>query len=208
MVRYPAGHKEKTREQIVSAAARAFREEGVDAVSVGELMGRAGLTHGGFYAHFRNKDQLVAEACRCALRESSARLMAAARRAPPGERLAAFIRAYASPAHRDDPGGGCIMPALAAELGRHEAPEVRAAFTESLAESVATLARALPEDGDVDRTDRALALMSGLAGAVMLARAVDDPALSDRILRASSDVFAAAFAGEKGNSHADSASSA
>ena len=196
MVRYPQGHKEKTREQIVSAAARAFREEGVAGVSVPDLMGRAGLTHGGFYAHFRNKDQLVAEACRCALRESSARLIATARKAPPGERLAAFIHAYASPAHRDDPGVGCVLPALAAELGRHDAPEVRAAFTESFGESIATLARALPEDAGANRTDRALALMSGLAGAVMLARAVDDPALSDRILQASADVFTAAFAGE------------
>jgi TetR/AcrR family transcriptional repressor of nem operon len=193
MVRYPQGHKEKTREQIVSAAARAFREEGVAGVSVPELMGRAGLTHGGFYAHFRNKDQLVAEACRTALRESSARLIETARQAPREERLAAFIRAYASRTHRDDPGTGCVLPALAAELGRHDAPEVRAAFTESFNESIATLARALPEDG-TDRTDRALALMSGLAGAVMLSRAVDDPGLSDRILQAARDVFTAAFA--------------
>jgi TetR/AcrR family transcriptional regulator, transcriptional repressor for nem operon len=197
MVRYPRGHKEKTREQIVSAAARAFREEGVAGVSVPELMGRAGLTHGGFYAHFRNKDQLVAEACRIALRESSARLIETARQAPREERLAAFIRAYASRAHRDDPGAGCVLPALAAELGRHDAPEVRAAFTESFNESIATLARALPEDG-TDRTDRALALMSGLAGAVMLSRAVADPALSDRILQSARDVFTAAFAGDTG----------
>jgi TetR/AcrR family transcriptional repressor of nem operon len=195
MVRYPSGHKEKTREQIVSAAARAFREEGVAGVSVPELMGRAGLTHGGFYAHFRNKDQLVAEACRSALHESSARLMETARKAPPGERLAAFIRAYASRTHRDDPGGGCVLPALSAELGRN-APEVRAAFTESFTWSIETLARALPEDG-TDRTDRALALMSGLAGAVMLSRAVDDPALSDRILQSARDVFTAAFAGDR-----------
>jgi TetR/AcrR family transcriptional repressor of nem operon len=192
MVRYPAGHKERTREQIVSAAARAFREEGVAGVSVPELMGRAGLTHGGFYAHFRNKDQLVAEACRCAMKESSARLIATARQAPREERLAAFISAYASPAHRDEPGGGCVLPALAAEVSRN-APEVRAAFTESFNESIATLARALPEDG-TDRTDRALALMSGLAGAVMLSRAIDDPALSDRILQSARDVFTAAFA--------------
>ena len=194
MVRYPRGHKEKTREQIVSAAARAFLEEGVAGVSVPELMGRAGLTHGGFYAHFRNKDQLVAEACRIALRESSARLIETARQAPPDERLAAFIHAYASRTHRDDPGGGCVMPALAAELGRHDAPEVRAAFTESFAESIARLARALPEDGVGDRTDRAMALMSGLAGAVMLSRAVDDPEMSDRILQSARDVFTAAFA--------------
>jgi TetR/AcrR family transcriptional repressor of nem operon len=193
MVRYPAGHKEKTREQIVSAAARAFREQGVAGVSVPELMGRAGLTHGGFYAHFRNKDHLVAEACRCAMQQSSARLIETARKAPPGERLAAFIRAYASPSHRDEPGLGCVLPVLAPEVSRNEAPEVRAAFTESFGESIATLARALPDDG-TDRTDRALALMSGLAGAVMLSRAVDDSALSDRILQSARDVFTAAFA--------------
>ncbi|WP_420129655.1 TetR/AcrR family transcriptional regulator [Longimicrobium sp.] len=195
MVRYPAGHKERTREQIVSAAARAFREEGVAGVSVPDLMGRAGLTHGGFYAHFRSKDHLVAEACRIALRESSAKLIATARQAPREERLAAFIRAYASRTHRDDPGGGCVLPALAAELGRHDGPEVRAAFTESFNEAIATLARALPE-GDTDRTDRALALMSGLAGSVMLSRAVDDPELSDRILQSARDVFTAAFAAD------------
>ena len=197
MVRYPAGHKERTREQIVSAAARAFREQGVDGVSVPELMGRAGLTHGGFYAHFRNKDQLVAEACRSALADSTGRLIETARKAPPGDRLAAFIRAYASPAHRDDPGAGCIMPALAAELGRHDAPEVRAAFTDSFNQGIEKLARALPDDG-TDRTDRALALMSGLAGAVMLARAVDDSALSDRILQSAREVFTAAFAEPRG----------
>jgi TetR/AcrR family transcriptional repressor of nem operon len=195
MVRYPAGHKEKTREQIVTAAARAFREQGVAGVSVPELMGRAGLTHGGFYAHFRNKDHLVAEACRCAMKESSAQLTRTARQAPPGERLAAFIHAYASAAHRDEPGGGCVLPVLAAEVSRHEAPEVRAAFTESFNDSIATLAAALPEEGG-DRTDRALALMSGLAGAVMLSRAVDDSALSDRILQSARDVFTAAFAGD------------
>lgn len=191
MVRYPAGHKERTREQIVGAAARAFREEGVDGVSVPEVMRRAGLTHGGFYAHFRGKDELVAEACRCALHESMGRLIDAARRAPPGERLAAFIGAYASAAHRDEPGAGCLLPALAAEVSRHS-PEVRAAFTESFEEGIAKLEHALPEGPD--RAERALALMSGLAGAVMLARAVDDPALSDRILHASREVFTAAFA--------------
>jgi TetR/AcrR family transcriptional repressor of nem operon len=193
MTRYPSGHKERTREQIVSAAARAFREQGVEGVSVGEVMGRAGLTHGGFYAHFRNKDQLVAEACGCALEQSTARLIDTARKAPPEDRLAAFIGAYASPAHRDDPGAGCLMPALAAEVSRHS-PEVRAAFTESFQQGIAMLARQLPEMEGADRTDRALALMSGLAGAVMLARAVDDPSLSDRILQASRDAFTAAFA--------------
>ncbi|HEY7766567.1 TetR/AcrR family transcriptional regulator [Longimicrobium sp.] len=193
MTRYPSGHKERTREQIVSAAARAFREEGVEGVSVGEVMGRAGLTHGGFYAHFRNKDQLVAEACGCALEQSTARLIDIARKAPPEERLAAFIGAYASPAHRDDPGAGCLMPALATEVSRHS-PEVRTAFTGSVQQALAMLVRLLPEVEGADRTDRALALMSGLAGAVMLARAVDDPALSDRILQASRDAFTAAFA--------------
>jgi TetR/AcrR family transcriptional repressor of nem operon len=193
MTRYPGGHKEKTREQILTAAAQAFREQGVEGVSVGEVMGRAGLTHGGFYAHFRSKDQLVAEACGCALQQSTVRLIEAARKAPPEERLAAFIRTYTSPAHRDDPGAGCLNPALAAEMSRHS-PEVRAAFTASFQQGIDMLARQLPEIDGIDRTDRALALMSGLSGAVMLARAVDDPALSDRILQASRDAFTAAFA--------------
>lgn len=179
MVRYPRGHKEKTREQIVETAARAFREGGVEGVGIGELMGRAGLTHGGFYAHFPSKDALVGEACSRAADQAWEQMTALVASAPPGEELATFIRAYVSRRHRDDPGTGCLMPALGGEMPRHGA-EVRAAFTAQIRRVLANLQSLLPDTPD--REDRAIALATGMAGAVMLARAVDDAALSDRIL--------------------------
>ena len=180
MVRYPRGHKEKTREQIVETAARAFREEGVAGVGIGELMGRAGLTHGGFYAHFGSKDALVGEACSRAADQAWEQMNEIVASAPPGEELATFIRAYVSRRHRDDPGAGCLMPSLAGEMPRH-GPEVRAAFTAQIHRVLANLQSLLPDTPD--REDRAIALATGMAGAVMLSRAVDDPALSDRVLQ-------------------------
>jgi TetR/AcrR family transcriptional regulator, transcriptional repressor for nem operon len=183
VVRYPRGHKERTREQIVETAARAFREEGVAGVGIGELMGRAGLTHGGFYAHFPSKDALVAEVCGRAKEQSTATMQEAFAHARPGEELAAFVRAYISRTHRDDPGAGCLMPALGSEMPRH-APEVRAAFTRQIRHVIGSLSPLLPDDAAAAAEDRAIALAAGMAGAVLLARAVDDPALSDRILKA------------------------
>jgi TetR/AcrR family transcriptional repressor of nem operon len=180
VVRYPRGHKEKTREQIVETAARAFREEGVSGVGIGEVMGRAGLTHGGFYAHFPSKDALVGAACSRAADQAWEQMNELVASAPPGAGLATFIRGYVSRRHRDDPGSGCLMPALGGEMPRH-GPEVRAAFTAQIRRVLANLQSLLPDTPD--REDRAVALATGMAGAVMLARAVDDPALSDRILK-------------------------
>lgn len=192
MVRYPRGHKEKTREQIVETAARAFREEGVAGVGIGELMGRAGLTHGGFYAHFPSKDALVAEACGRAVDDAWALMNEYVSQAPPGQELAAFIRGYVSRRHRDDPGTGCLMPALAAEMPRQE-PAVRAAFTANVMRMMDNIQALLPDTPD--REDRALALVTGMAGSVMLARAVDDPVLSNRILKTCRDFWMRQFAG-------------
>lgn len=192
MVRYPRGHKEKTRDQIVDTAARAFREEGVAGVGIGELMGRAGLTHGGFYAHFPSKDALVAEACSRAVEDSWAQMNELVAQAPPGEELATFIRAYVSRTHRDDPGGGCMMPTLGAEMPRHGA-EVRSAFTVQVRRVMDNLMALLPDTPD--REDRAITLLSGMAGAVMVARAVDDPVLSDRVLKVCRGFWTDAFAG-------------
>jgi TetR/AcrR family transcriptional regulator, transcriptional repressor for nem operon len=192
VVRYPRGHKEKTREQIVDTAARAFREEGVAGVGIGEVMGRAGLTHGGFYAHFPSKDALVAEACERAVEDSWAQMYALMAQAPPGEELATFIRGYVSRTHRDDPGGGCMMSTLGAEMPR-QGPAVRAAFTAQIHRVLDNLVALLPDTPD--REDRAVTLLSGMAGAVMVARAVDDPALSDRVLKVCRAFWIEQFAG-------------
>jgi TetR/AcrR family transcriptional regulator, transcriptional repressor for nem operon len=194
VVRYPRGHKEKTREQIVETAARAFREEGVSGVGIGELMGRAGLTHGGFYAHFDSKDALVAAACSRAVDDTWAQMHALVAQAPPGEELAAFIRAYVSRTHRDEPGEGCLMPSLGGEMSRQE-PAVRAAFTAQIRRVMENIEALLPDTPD--RADRAITLAAGMAGAVLMARAVDDPALSDRILQTCRAFWTDAFTGKE-----------
>ncbi|HEU0025871.1 MAG TPA: TetR family transcriptional regulator [Ktedonobacterales bacterium] len=176
-------HKARTRTRIIEAAARAFRERGVETVAIADVMRAAGLTHGGFYAHFPSKDALVAEATTRGLRDSRRAFVADAADASPDAPLREIIRRYVSRYHRDHPAEGCAMPALAAEIAR-EPGEIRHAFTTALEEFVTQLADYVPDATPGARRDAALALASGMAGAVALARAVDDPDLSDRILLA------------------------
>ncbi len=191
-MRYAKEHKERTRRRILEAAGPAFREQGVAGVGIGEVMGRAGLTHGGFYAHFDSKDDLVAAACAEGLAESAEKLLSAAAGAPPGAGLRAVIDAYLSRRHRDTPADGCPMPALAGEVTR-QPPAVRHAFAGGLEGYLDRLAPLLPDRPGADRVDDALVLVAGMAGAVLLARVVDDPALSDRILDAARDFYGRAF---------------
>ncbi|HEV2148451.1 MAG TPA: TetR/AcrR family transcriptional regulator [Longimicrobiaceae bacterium] len=197
MVRYPKDRKEQTRRRIVEAASRAYREQGVSGVGIGELMQSVGLTHGGFYAHFPSKDALVAEACDRGVSELSSRLFAEAEERGGADGLRLLIRGYVSRLHRDDPGVGCTMPSLAADVSR-AAPEVRAGFTRTLRRFLARVAELLPSRAEEapaeEPPDEALVLASGMVGAVLLARAVDDPELSDRILLAARRFYTGAFA--------------
>lgn len=163
---------QENRRRILDAAGRLFREKGFSAVTVAEVMEAAGLTHGGFYGHFASKEDLAAQAL--------AQALAPAPREPgTAPDLAGFVVAYLSAAHRDRPGTGCALAALGSEAARQPAP-VRRAFTEGLEARLARMQEALPEG---DRA-AALAAVSSLVGALVLARAVDDPALSDEILAA------------------------
>ncbi len=177
-------------------------------VGIGELMARAGLTHGGFYAHFPTKDALVAQACIHGMTEAGEHLL------PPlvgdasdHDALRGFIRAYLSRSHRDAPATGCMLPTLAADVARSP-DEVRGAFTDGLKSYLDRLAPLLPDgsaDSASDPEEEALVLLSGMAGAMLLARAVNDPQLSDHILAAARHFYAGTFA-EK--SAADAAESA
>ncbi len=195
---YTKEHKARTRARIVRAAAEAFRRKGVHAVGIPQLMGEAGLTHGGFYAHFPNKEALVAEACTAALDDIGQQLIQAVRGAPPEEKLRTVVRWYLSRTHRDQPELGCAIPALGTEIAR-ESPEVRAAFTAGLERYAGQLAEVLPgpEDGHA-RSEDVLQLLAGMAGAVLMSRVVDNPALSDRILLDARDFYMAAFAARIG----------
>ncbi|MBW8726675.1 MAG: TetR/AcrR family transcriptional regulator [Inquilinus limosus] len=178
-MRYSKDHKQETRERIIRTAARRFREDGVEAVGVAALMADAGLTHGGFYAHFPSKEALVAAACAEGFGESQRRLRKTVEQRPAGERLAAMAESYLSPSHRDHPGQGCIAAAIGPEIVRHTA-ETRAAFTRGLRDLVDMAEAAIAADGgDPAAAPQAVATM---VGALILARSASDEALSDRFL--------------------------
>lgn len=178
-MRYSKDHKQETRERIIRTAARRFREDGVEAVGVAALMADAGLTHGGFYAHFPSKEALVAAACAEGFGESQARLRRLIESRPPGEKLAALAETYLSPAHRDHPGQGCVAAAIGPEIARHPA-ETRVAYTQGLNGLLALAEEAIEADGgDPAAAAQAVAAM---VGALILARGAADRALSDRFL--------------------------
>jgi len=182
-VRYPAEHKRRTRARILAAAGRRFRQKGYAAAGVDELMDAAGLTAGGFYAHFPSKRVLLAEVLARSAQDSRRRLFAGLEGLRQPERLAAVVGRYLSRTHRDRPADGCALPALASEVARQGSGPRRAleAQLRGLATSLAAHTRT---QGGLSREDRALATLGLLAGGLMLSRAVEDRELSDRILRA------------------------
>ena len=171
-MRYSPDHAARTRARLVASAAAEIRARGPRGVSLAALMRGIGLSHGGFYAHFPSKDALVAAAIAAMFEESAARFAA-------GTNLGRFIGAYLSPAHRDAPATGCPVAALMSEAHRLS-PLARATYDRGLRRMAETLADRLPDGGG---RDAALALVSGLAGGLSLARAAG-PDLSDSILAA------------------------
>jgi TetR/AcrR family transcriptional regulator, transcriptional repressor for nem operon len=170
------------RERIIEVAGKLFRERGFDGIGVADLMKAAGLTHGGFYGHFKSKDDLAAQACRHALAQSSQKW---ARRTDvaAGDPRAELIKRYLTGAHRDAAGSGCVLAALGSDVGR-QGRAVRQAMTEGLGSLVDVLTKLAPGRSRSARRRQALADVAQMVGAMVLARAVDDPALSNEILDA------------------------
>jgi TetR/AcrR family transcriptional repressor of nem operon len=161
----------ENRRRILDVASRLFREKGFDAVSVAEVMKAAGLTHGGFYGHFSSKDDLVAQTLAHVL----------AGDAGGGGDLRAYLDAYLSPRHRDNAADGCPTAGLAADI-RHQTAAARVAMTEGLRSQIDRISEALPGVSPADRRRVAIGSWAAMVGAVILARAIDDPALSDEVL--------------------------
>jgi TetR/AcrR family transcriptional regulator, transcriptional repressor for nem operon len=170
------------RARVVGTAARLFRERGMDGIGVDGLMEAAGLTHGGFYRTFASKDALAAEAVSQAFGESVARWEKRIARSP-DDAFAAIVGGYLSSAHCEQPGTGCAFPALGAD-GARRGPAVRKAFGDGLRAMIAALTKAIPARRAEAARERALATLAMLVGAVVLARAVDDPELSQDTLAA------------------------
>lgn len=175
----------RNRERILDAAATLFRERGFDGIGVADLMEHAGLTHGGFYGHFESKEALMAEATARAngraagmweqVRETGAQT--------PAEQRSAFAGYYLSAEHRSGPGQGCVVAALGCDAAR-QSPKVREAFSAGVRASAERLGAISPGRNAAARRARGLADYATMVGAMVLARAVDDEALSDEILAA------------------------
>jgi TetR/AcrR family transcriptional repressor of nem operon len=178
IMRYPDGHKQAVRERIVQAASAALRQHGLSGVSIPALMKQAGLTHGAFYAHFADRDELVAEAVRRAADGTADKVFAA------GLPLRGTLERYLSPAHLGHPEDGCVIAALGTD-GPRQPAGVRRSFADVARGFLGLVDRKLhPKGGARQPSDRALACAAMMVGAVVLGRLVDDPALAARILSA------------------------
>lgn len=172
---------ELNRERILDTAAELFRERGFDGIGLNDLMQAAGLTRGGFYGHFESKEDLAAQASRRALETTRDHWGAGAE--PGTAALTGWIKAYLSQAHCDRLGEGCAFAALAGDAAR-AGPAVKQAFADGVEDVVAALLPQLPEAEPAARRRHALALLSTLVGALVLARAVGQPALARELRQA------------------------
>jgi TetR/AcrR family transcriptional repressor of nem operon len=182
-MRYSRQHKLETHARIVKKASERLREKGVHGVGLADLMKDAGLTHGGFYAHFDSREALVIEAFAHAMDRSTEHWRKLADATPPEKRLATIVDAYLTPAHRDDPGHGCAVPALAAEIAR-ESPKTRKAFAIRLERMIDMFSTKIPDVPRKAARKQAMGVLATLVGTVVLARIAGNGESSDEILGA------------------------
>ncbi len=198
-MRYPAAHKQATRRRILDAASQAFRERGVAETGVDEVMRRAGLTHGGFYAHFADKNALLAEACAAAFEAAVPNLERIAAAPTAAGRARLLIDSYLGTRHRDNRGSGCFVVAVGADMVRFRGA-ARAGYAQGFAQHLDRLGAALRLDPDPARNrERVTHLMSSLVGALLFARAIDDPVASGAMLHAMRRQLRAQFCGRTAN---------
>lgn len=171
----------RTRERIVAGASEMFRARGLSSVSVSDVMANAGLTHGGFYAHFASREELVGEAIRFALLQSAQRIYLSALKGGDTPGYAKLIQRYLTTGHRDRPGTGCAIAALGSEIA-HGGGKPSEVFSQGFFELIELLAQLSPERTGKARKAHVLSVISALSGALVLARTVTDPAASGEIL--------------------------
>ena len=185
--------KEQTRARILHAAAQAIRKHGYEGVGVADVMREAGLTHGGFYAHFASRDALLAQAAEQASVESIENLSRAVARAKPGEELMALVDSYLADRHVEAPeqGLGCALAAAGSDVPRQN-DEVRRAVSRRIKELIGLVERQFPDWGKNAAHEKAMAIVASMVGALLLARAVGDPLLSKRIRKATRELIRSA----------------
>jgi len=181
-LRYPAEETAERHEKILDEASRLFRDRGFSGVGVAEIMQAAGLTHGSFYNHFDSKQALISECVGHAAGKSLLDIRERDRTAAGRDQ---YILDYLSLAHRDDPGSGCLMSALATEVAKE--PTVRPSMSNFVTGFIETLRAQFPWRTRARAREEAIQTTAALVGAMILARAVDDEALSQEILKVVSD---------------------
>jgi TetR/AcrR family transcriptional repressor of nem operon len=186
--------KEKSHKTILASAARLVRERGISGASVADVMKGAGLTVGGFYAHFASKEELVDEALRRTGAELRARLFSRLEEKPEGDRAEVVLKRYLSAAHRDDQTLGCPLPAVSGEIAT-TAGEHRDVLAEEIEALSANLEEVLPRNRGSPRRALALGLVALMVGGLSLARALRGTDLSDEVIRACRALGAAAARG-------------
>jgi TetR/AcrR family transcriptional repressor of nem operon len=186
MMRYSREHKLETHARIVKKASVRLREKGAHGIGVADLMKEAGLTHGGFYAHFDSREALLIEAFAYAMDRGRENWRKLAEQAPPEKRLATIVASYLTPLHRDDPGHGCAIPTLGAEIAR-ESSKTRKAFAAKLEQMIDMLADQIPELPRKAARKQAMAAVGTMMGTIVLARIAGSGEFSDEILGAGRD---------------------
>jgi TetR/AcrR family transcriptional repressor of nem operon len=181
-MRYQPEHKAKIRSAIVSDASRRFLAEGVSGPGVASVMRDAGLTHGGFYKHFRDRNELLVEATGEAFRQMGARLLRVAEQAPPGEAWKAIITEYLNPNHCDHPEEGCPLAALAPELARTKR-SLKKRISAAMREYKDALVPLMPGASVADRERAFFLIFSAMIGSIEIARMIPDSDGRAQILR-------------------------
>ncbi|QHP71005.1 TetR/AcrR family transcriptional regulator [Bradyrhizobium sp. LCT2] len=185
-MRYSREHKQETHDRIVKKASVRLREKGAHGIGVADLMKEAGLTHGGFYAHFDSREALVIEAFAYAMDRSMEHWRKISGEVSPEKRLALIAETYLSALHRDNPGHGCSIPALGAEIAR-ESPKTRKAFAGKLNEMIEMMTDYIPNLPRKAARKQAIATLATMAGTMLLARIAGSSELSDEVLKAGRD---------------------
>jgi TetR/AcrR family transcriptional repressor of nem operon len=192
-MRYSPEHKAENHENILSVAARSFREHGGDSSGIGTVMKKVGLTKGGFYRHFKSKDDLFVEAVARALDETGRGMLEVAKSAPEGQALRAIIERYLSAGHASSIGTGCVLSALAPELARKPVG-VRRRIEASLEAYQERLLPFVPGQTREERLAKCRLLFPSMAGVLTRARVISDPQRREQVLMEARNFFTKCFA--------------
>ena len=195
LMRYSPEHKAQNHENILSVAARSFREHGADSSGIGTVMKKVGLTKGGFYRHFKSKDDLFVEAVARALDETGNGMVEVAKSAPEGQALRAMIERYLSVGHANSPGSGCVRATLGPELARK--PVAVRKRIEALLEAYRErLLPFMPGKTREDKMAKLRLLFPSMAGVLMMARVASSPQRREQYLMDAREFFIKSFAAE------------